>query len=83
MNKITIKKTNMIKEEDITPKGANSPTYKYIYECLCKEGEITEEVTPGFNDSFVTLNCKNCLKKYHSFIDYLGNMWSLYEKEKQ
>lgn len=55
MNKITIKKTNMIKEEDITP---------------------------GFNDSFVTLNCKNCLKKYHSFIDYLGNMWSLYEKEK-
>lgn len=72
------RKTKKIKTETTYPDGANAATYITTYECFCGKGKIVEEVTPGFDDSFVTIECKHCLKKYHEFIDYCGNEWKVY-----
>ena len=69
-----------IESRDHYPDGANSPTVVTRYKCPCKEGEIVEENTIGFNDHFVTLECEKCEKKYHPFIDMVGDEFVLYKK---
>ena len=61
--------------------NANAATYITKYKCFCGWGKIEEENTPGFDDHFITLSCRRCLKKYHSFIDLCGNDWMVYLKE--
>jgi hypothetical protein len=77
-----IKITNKIKEEIKYPKGANTPTYITTYECLCGCGVIVERDVRGFNDHFITIDCKKCLEKYHSFVDVVGYEWKIYLKNK-
>ena len=66
---------------DTYPDGANSATIIKTYECLCGKGKIVEENTPGFNDHFVTLECKECLKKYRSYVDIIGYDFAFYLKK--
>ena len=73
-----IKKTAPILEEEIYPDGANSPTIHKEYVCFCGKGKIIEERVVGFNDHYITLECSECEKKYHSFIDSSGNDWKVY-----
>lgn len=78
-----VKKTKLIKTKTTYPDNANHPTYITKYKCFCGLGKIVEENTPGFNDHFITLSCKRCLKKYCSFIDMCGNDWIVYLKEEK
>ena len=77
-----IKIADLIKleEKEEYPNGANSPTIITKYSCPCGNGEIVEQNTIGFGDHFVSLECKECLKKYHAFIDIMGMWFRLYEK---
>lgn len=77
-----IKIADLIKlgEKEEYPNGANSPTIITRYACPCGNGEIVEYNTIGFDDHFVSLECKECLKKYHSSIDIIGAWFRLYEK---
>ena len=76
---IPIKKLKKISCIEAYPGNANSPTYITTYECLCGKGKIVEDNTVGFNDHFVTFECRNCEKKYHSFIDIIGYDFVFYE----
>lgn len=67
-------------EKEEYPNGANSLTIITSYSCPCGNGEIVEYNTIGFDDRFVSLECKECLKKYHSSIDIVGAWFRLYEK---
>lgn len=69
---IEIEKIPLIERTEQYPDGANSPTVVTRYRCPCGKGELVEENTIGFNDHFVTLECKQCLKKYHPFVDIVG-----------
>ena len=55
-------------------------TNAYVFDLY--EGEIEENTTSGFDDRFITINCKEWLKKYCSNIDYYGNDWKVYIKKK-
>lgn len=77
---IEIKKLKLIEDKDTYPDGANSPTVVIKYQCPCGKGQIVDENVVGFNDRVVTLECKNCLKKYNLFIDIIGFDFRLYEK---
>ena len=77
-----LKKTKLIETKESFPNNANYPTITKTYECFCKEGEIVEENTPGFNDRFIQLKCKRCLEKYRDYIDYSGSDWKVYLREK-
>ena len=50
-------------------------------ECFCGKGKIIEERVVGFNDHYIDIICKNCLRKYHDFIDLCGNDWKIYKKK--
>lgn len=76
-----VTKTKLIKTKTTYPDNANAATYITKYECFCGFGKIVEENTPGFDDHFITLSCKKCEEKYHSFIDLCGNDWIVYLKE--
>ena len=69
---VKISKLKKISEAEEYPDGANSPTVVTKYRCLCGKGEIVEENTIGFNDHFVMLECEECEKKYHPFVDIVG-----------
>ena len=69
---ISKSKTKLIK--------ANPPTLAKTYQCFCKKGFIIEERVIGFNDHFATLECEECEKKYHSFLDFYGDTWIADEK---
>ena len=77
-----IKISDLVKleEKEEYPNGANSPTIITSYSCPCKNGEIVEYKTIGFGDHFVTLECKECLKRYHASIDIIGSCFRIYEK---
>lgn len=77
------KKTKLIESKVLYPNNANIGTTVNIYKCFCGEGEIEENKTSGFDDRFITINCKECLKKYCSNIDYYGNDWKVYVKDKK
>ena len=76
------KKTKLLLNVDKYPDGANSLTRHLEYQCFCKKGKIVEENVVGFNDHYVVLECKSCLKKYHYFIDLYIDGWKVYLKEK-
>ena len=76
-----VEKTKMLSRKDKYPKGANYPTVITKYKCFCGRGRIIEEDVRGFNDHFITIKCRRCLKKYQSFIDICGNKWKVYEKD--
>lgn len=78
-----VRKTRLVKTKITYPDNANHPTYITKYKCFCGWGKIVEENTPGFDDHFITLSCRRCLKKYHSFIDMCGNDWIVYLKEEK
>ena len=75
---VKISKLKKISTVDKYPDGANSSTIVTRYECLCGKGEIIEENTIGFNDHFVSLECKSCEKKYRPFIDISGYDFKFY-----
>ena len=81
---VPIRELKMKSRRDKYPRGANAPTTVTKYKCLCGWGKIVEYDTRGFNDHFVTLKCRRCLKKYHPFIDIFGYefMFYLLEKDK-
>ena len=81
MDGITVEKTKLLLEEERYPDDANSPTIYKEYECFCGKGKIIEERVVGFNDHYIDIICKNCLKKYHDFIDIYGNDWKIYKKK--
>ena len=76
------KKDILIERKETYPDGANSPTIVTRYRCPCGKGEMVEENTIGFGDHFVTLECKRCLRKYHPFVDIVGDAFKLYPIEK-
>lgn len=78
---IDIEELKKLKTKETYPKGANSPTVITKYVCPCGKGKIVESNTVGFNDHFVTLKCRKCLKTYHPFIDISGSDFKLYPKE--
>lgn len=78
---IEIKKLQLLERKDEYPEGANSPTIVTEYRCLCKEGKLVEYNTVGFNDHFVTLECKKCLRKFQPYVDIVGNSFKLYPKK--
>ena len=81
MEEFDIKKTKMISSKVKYPKGANSPTIITKYKCLCGWGKIVEEDVRGFNDHFVTIKCFRCRRKYHPFVDIIGDEWRFYKKD--
>lgn len=76
---VEIKSLKKIESKDTYPDGANSPTVVTKYVCPCGKGEIVDENVIGFNDRTITLECKNCLKKYRGYIDIIGYDFKLYE----
>jgi len=80
---VKISSLRRIKQRTTYPQGANSPTIITKYVCLCKWGRIVEENTIGFDDHFVTLTCRRCLKQYHPFIDIIGDEFKFYPKNEQ
>ena len=72
--------TRFIKSKTIYPKGANSPTIRNYYKCLCGRGKIVEESVPGFDDSFAYFKCRRCNKKY-SYIEFTYEEWIVYKKD--
>ena len=83
MEKVEVAKTRVLSSKNYYPKGANSPTVITKYKCLCGWGKIIEENVIGFDDHFINIKCRRCLKKYHPFVDILGNEWVVYEKEQK
>lgn len=81
MDGIRVKKTKLLKVEEKYPKGANSPTIHKEYVCFCGKGKIIEEDVIGFNDHFIDIKCRHCLKEYHDFIDIYINDWMVYKKK--
>ena len=57
--------------------GANVPSYVDVHECICKSGSIEHHRTPGFDDDFFTIKCKDCNTKYR-YIEVSGSEWKLY-----
>ena len=55
---VPINSLRLIKSKETYPKGANSPTIIKKYSCPCGRGKLVEENTIGFNDHFVTLECR-------------------------
>ena len=78
---LKIKGLTKIKSKSIFPRKANSATIITKYRCPCGKGKIVEENTPGFDDHFVTLECKRCLKSFKSYIDIIGDDFKLYPIE--
>ena len=68
-----------VKESDVYPNGANSPTEVSVYKCPCKKGFIVYENVRGFDDSYAYFKCKDCEKKY-DFKYGCGHFWELEEK---
>ncbi len=68
----------LLKEEEIYPNGANSPTVVYTYECPCKASTIEYVTVPGFNDRYLKINCERCEKKYKT-VTGCGHLWELKE----
>lgn len=75
---VPVKSLTLISKKDVYPGTANSPTVVTKYKCLCGEGKIIEENTVGFGDHFVSLECKNCLKKYSSYVRIMGNNFEFF-----
>ena len=82
MDGSTVRKTRLLRKAELYPDGANSPTMHYEYRCFCKKGLIIEEDVIGFDDHFITIECDECLEKYHPFIDvsFKKRKWVVYEK---
>ena len=68
-----------VKNEDVYPNGANSPTEVTTYKCPCKKGFIVYENVRGFGDRYAYFKCKACEKKY-DFKYGCGHFWELEEK---
>ena len=77
---VKISSLTLKRRKEKYPRGANSPTITTVYKCLCGKGKIVEENTIGFNDHFVTLECRKCLKTHHPFVDIVGNEFKFYLK---
>lgn len=75
---LKISELKEIKSKSLFARKENSLTVITKYRCPCGRGKIVEENTPGFNDHFVTLECKRCLKKFHGYIDIIGYEFKLY-----
>lgn len=71
-----VEKTKKIGSEH--PYGENSPNERITFECFCGKGKIIEEHVWGFGDHIVMLECKQCLKKYSSYMSFCGNDWMRY-----
>ena len=80
MKSENVAKTERLRDVDEYPYGANSPTQRIAYKCFCGKGKIEEEHVWGFNDHIVTLSCKECEKKYRSYMDFSYEGWIRYEK---
>ena len=70
----------LLKREELYEGGANCPTLRYTYACACGKGRVVYCRVPGFNDTWTTLECKVCAKKYEVRTGY-GHYWELIEKE--
>ena len=81
MLQVDIKDLKLIRAYEKYPRGANSPTIIKKYKCPCGRGKIIEQNTIGFNDHFVTLNCRRCLKTYQPFVDICGDSFELSSKD--
>ena len=68
-----------IKNEDVYPNEANSPTEVTTYKCPCGKGRIVYENVRGFNDRYAYFECKACERKY-DFKYGCGHFWELEEK---
>ena len=80
MNSEIVEKTKRILDVK-NPYGEDSATEYLAFECFCGKGKIIEEHVWGFNDHIVSLECKECLKKYSSYMSFCGNGWYRYEKK--
>lgn len=78
---IEIESLPVIARTEEYPDGANSPTIVTKYRCPCGKGQLVEYNTIGFDDHFVNLECKKCLRKFESFVDIVGYDFKLYPKE--
>ena len=78
---VSIEELALKSKVDEYPKGANSPTVVTRYACPCGKGEVVDRNTVGFNDRFVTLECRRCRRTYHPFVDIVGCDFCFYEKE--
>lgn len=83
MEKLSIRISDLSvkRRKEKYPKGANSPTFITVYTCPCGRGKVVESNTVGFDDHFVTLACRACLKKYHPFVDIVGYDFEFYVKD--
>ena len=75
---IKISSLERMRQEDVFPYGANSPTTVTVYKCPCGQGRIVDTNVVGFNDSCITLECKNCEKKYRTYVDLIGYDFCFY-----
>ena len=72
--------TQKLKEEDVYPDGANSPTRVTAYICPCGEGTVEYHRVVGFGDEYTVIRCPACEKTY-SLIDLCGSQWKCYRYE--
>ena len=70
------------KERVYYENGANVATEVTVYKCLCflGWGRIEHHRVPGFDDDWYEIHCPICKRKYHSFIDQIGQEWKVYLK---
>ena len=73
-----VKPTEKIEYKENYEKGANVPDQVTVYKCFCGKGTIEYHNVPGFDDSFFTIVCKSCNKKYR-YIDWCGYEWKVYK----
>ena len=66
----------VIKNIDIYPKGANSPTRHIEYRCPCGRGKIIDERVVGFHDYYAYIECRRC-KKIYEIRTGCGYIWEL------
>lgn len=78
---VSIKNLVLKSETAEYPNGANSPTVVARYTCPCGAGEVVERNVVGFHDRTVTLECAECEKELHSFVDIVGLEFVFYHKE--
>lgn len=67
------------------PELGSGDKERYIFECPCGKGTITEshDNIPGFSDHIVWLNCDECKKKYKLDTSNGVRRWELIEKTEE
>ena len=77
MDYIPMDELKLISQKDTYPKGANSPTLVTTYRCPCGWGRIVIRDVRGFDDCTIQLECLLCLRKYHPYMDRIGDEFVL------